>query len=236
MILQREHHAAFFGACQTSFDSPDHPFKAFFLRVARKDGFDTPLFHQLVEVFDRSPAASVDAQAGDAHCVTDLDALLRVLDFASHLVGIGRKERLMRGEADETYAFAESLTLEFLEISTMTVGKRLAFRNGHLAMENVHAGDSEVRGFVHYGFDRDFGIAEVPVRIGAKAEFERRSRGRVSTRGVAGTGAESGGSTQGCSCSEEVSAVHSEISYRVNPFRRILRPSSNRAPSKRSRG
>src|SRR5205823_5358271 len=114
----------------------------------------------------------------------------------------------VRGEANETDAFAEGLAFKFLKIASMAVGERLALGNVHLAVQDIHAGDTEVSRFIHDGFDGDFGIAKVPIRVGAETEFEWwLSRGNR----FGGASAESNRGGERGGGREEVAAVHSEL-------------------------
>src|SRR5262245_8219024 len=119
MIFQRKHHTAFFGARQAALDSANNPLESFLFGVTREDRFDAALFHQLIEVFDGAPAASIDAKARNAERVANLNAFFGVLDLAGDFVGVRTKECLVRGKTGETDAFAEGLALELLKINAV---------------------------------------------------------------------------------------------------------------------
>ena len=72
-----------------------------------------PRLHEIVEVFDGVPTAGIEADAGHAQFVGDLNALVRVLDLllpvlGCWLVGASRVDKiLVNAEANEADAIAE---------------------------------------------------------------------------------------------------------------------------------
>ena len=164
VVLQRKHHAALGGLGQAFLDRVDAPLESLVQRVARQQRFLAAQLHQLVERLHRAPTAGVESDARDAHAVSQVDALLRVLDvFIAH-GGIGIDEILMDRQADQVDAIGERMSFKLLQIAVVL--------RVHLPVENVHPLDAKPGRLVDHCLDGHFRVAEMPVRVGRDAKLD----------------------------------------------------------------
>jgi hypothetical protein len=198
MILEGQHHAAFLRLWQAALDAFDAPLEAFLFGVAREHWLDPPVLHQLIEVLRRPPPPRVDADRGTAQLVGDLDALLRVLDVLGEFVGLRLHKALVRGHAGNGQPVEEGVTLELAQVRTPRRIQWRLFGDGHLLVEDVHAGDSERGRLVHDRLDGDLLGAEMPVRVRGNGEPVAAARGGFLGRVCRGQwgGRDSGGGGQ----------------------------------------
>ena len=196
VVFQSEHHAAFLGFGEAALDAFDAPLEALFLRVAGQDRLDAAVLHQLVEVLRGAPAAGVDADARAAEFVSDLDALLGVLDVLGEFLGLRLHEALVRGDAANLEAVAEGVALELAQVGAAGGVERRLLVDVHLAVQNVHAFDAQRGGLVHDRLDRDLRGPEMPIRVSGDGQLVAPGGlgvGGGADRGEGGGGGEAGG-------------------------------------------
>jgi len=67
------------------------------------------------------------------------------------------------------------VALQLAQIAPMRLRERVLFGNIHLTMQDVDTLDAKLRGSIDHSFDEDFGIAEMPIRIGADTQLDALS-------------------------------------------------------------
>src|SRR5206468_9131593 len=137
--------AALFGFRETALNAVHTPLETFLFGVTGQDRFDAAVGHERVEI-NRVPASGVDADARDAELISDLNALLRVLDIFTDHFRFRTDEILVSGEADQIDAVGKRAALQFVAVSAPGRVERRLFLDVHLAMENIDPADSNLRG------------------------------------------------------------------------------------------
>ena len=191
--------------------------------------FDAAIRHQGVEIH-RVPPARVDADAGNAELIGDLDALVRVLDVLADNFRFRTDKILVGREADQIDPVREGEAFQPVAISASRGVERRLFLEVHLPVQNVHSADADAGGFLDHRFDGNFRRTEMPVGISGNAELDV-----VVARCVSGCGLRSEGEGGGAArCGAEKSPagkVHGERSCKrsrdVSLLKSILKASLN---------
>ena len=100
MIFQRHELAVLLGGGQTFLNGIDAPLEALVLRMAGQHRLNAARSHEGVKGLDGTPAAGVEADAGDAQLVRQLEAFHGVINVALAFLGIRADEALVNGQAD----------------------------------------------------------------------------------------------------------------------------------------
>src|SRR5437867_1572779 len=176
MVFERQDDAAFVALGQTFLDAIDAPLEAVVFGVTGQDRLFTAGLHEFVEGLNRVPAARVEANAGNAQLVGNLNALLRVFDLLLTKLGARVDEVLVNREGNQAHAAGEGVAFELAQVGAMVRRQRILFGNVHLAVKDVHALDAQHGGLVDDGLNGDLHRLEVPVGVRGNAKLDAFAR------------------------------------------------------------
>lgn len=163
MVFQREDDTFFLGVPEAFLNGLDDPPEALVLSVAGEYRLHATVFHEFVERLGGVPAAGVEADAGNAEFVGDVDAVECAGDLAGAVASVGVNKVLVDGKAYEIDAVDERVAFQGLQ-----VGRGFT---SHLDVENIDALCTVLGGVVDDFLDWVFLGGEMPIGISGDAQL-----------------------------------------------------------------
>ena len=180
VVFQRHDDAGLLGVRNAFFDGIDAPLEGIVVCVALQGRFRAFGLHQVIEGFDRSPAARVETHAGNPHLGTQVDAVLGVIDVLVAHGWIGIDKILVNRQHREIQPIDQRQALQLVH-----VGGRLFL---HLAMQDFNAVKADPGGLINHFFAGILVAAKVPVGIGGDAQAGSARGCPGGSEGVHGRG------------------------------------------------